>query len=465
METREPKSAEFNVNMVPSRTHSHSHISLAFIAIVVATIVFGTQGRSLHADDNAEQSFNEPVVARVEMKLVDGEKVIDVIEKGDLLTVVKEREKDYVILTHDGAKGAVAKVNAVRVIESLDIYSELIRDNPKEGRYHTLRASAHWAMGKPDNAIADFDRAIELGYKEAHAYASRGLFYAATGKHDKAIADYNEALQIDPEDLGPMVNRAAVHMAKGEFAKAIEDYTEVLKKREGDTSILHQRAIAFKAAGKTDEAAADFTAILKSNPKDFRAVMGRGYLKFQEKDHEGAIEDFGAALKLNPKDAVAWNNRGYNRAQLGKHTEALKDYEKAIELSPKYALALQNIAWLLATVDEKELRDPKRAVEMAKRACKQSDYQSIGDLSALAAALAANKQFDEAVGWQEKVVAAVDDRYKMFARKTLERYEAKKPFVLDPIQAEKDEAAAAESDAKKKAALKDAEKEAAGDAK
>ena len=43
----------------------------------------------------------EPVVARIEMKLADGEDVIDVIEKGDLLTVVEEREDDYVILTQD----------------------------------------------------------------------------------------------------------------------------------------------------------------------------------------------------------------------------------------------------------------------------------------------------------------------------------------------------------------------------
>ncbi|MEM7478362.1 MAG: hypothetical protein AAF483_25550, partial [Planctomycetota bacterium] len=66
-----------------------------------------------------------PVVARLEMKLTLNKKVIDVIEKGDLLTVLSEREESYVIQTFNGHKGAVAKGNAVPLSESVPIYDEL----------------------------------------------------------------------------------------------------------------------------------------------------------------------------------------------------------------------------------------------------------------------------------------------------------------------------------------------------
>ncbi|WP_146522363.1 tetratricopeptide repeat protein [Stieleria varia] len=409
------------------------------LALILVSVLIARTGILL-----AEPPPQDPVVARVEMKLVDQEQVIDVIEQGDLLTVLEERDDDYVILTHNGSKGAVAKVNAVRIPESLDIYTDLIKRNPKEGRFYTLRASAHWSLGKSDEALKDFDRAIELGYDAAHAYSSRGLFFAAKGEYEKAIKDYDEAFKRDPDDVGPLVNRAAVRMAQGDFAKAIADYNAVLSKREDDIAILHQRAIAHKASGDLEKATDDFASILKLDPKDFRAAMGRGYIRFQQKRHDDAVQDFATAIELNPKDAVAWNNRGYNLAQLGKQKEALADYEKAIELAPEYALALQNIAWLLATAEDESLRDPPRAVKMAKAACELSNYQSVGDLSALAAALAADGKHDEAVGWQEKVVAAVDERYKMFARKTLQRYENGRGFVIDPIAAEKAEQASAE---------------------
>ncbi len=398
----------------------------------------------------AQSPLQEPVVARVEMKLAVDEKVVDIIAQGDLLTVLEEREDDYIILTHDGSRGAIDKVNAVHIAESGDIYSELILKNPEEGRYYTLRAAAWWALGKADRALEDFDKAIELGYTEAHAYTSRGLFHAEMGDFDQAIADYDEALRINPKDISPIINRAAVHMSQGESIKAVQDYTLALKVNRDSTSLLHQRAIALKAAGKLDEAAADFDSILKQRPDDYAAIMGRGYVYFQKLEYKKAIEDFAKAIELDPEDAVAFNNRGYNQHQLGEYAAALKDYDEALRLAPKYALALQNRAWLLATASDKSFRDPAAAVESAKQACELSNYSAIGDLSALAAALAADEKFDEAVGWQEKVVELVADQYKEFTKKTLERYENERPFASDPDQANAEDQAAAEEEGKEK---------------
>ncbi len=401
---------------------------------------------------SAAPPLTEPVVARVEMKITEGEKVVNVIEQGDLLTVLEEREDDYVIVTHDGHRGAVDKVNAVRIAESGEIYSELIQREPNEGRFYTLRASSWWALGKADKALEDFDRAIELGYKESHAFVSRGLFHASMGNYEEAIADYEQALSIDADDIAPLINRAAVYMMQAEYEKAIEDYSTAFQREPKRKSLLHQRAIAHKAAGMLDKAAEDFSAILEDNPADIVAVMGRGYIHFQTQDHQAAIKDFSRAIELQPSNAVAFNNRGYNRSKIGEFAKALEDYQQALQFSPKYTLAMQNQAWLLATVDDAKLRDPAAAVKLAKQACELTNYESIGDLSALAAALAADGQFEEAVGWQEKVVEAVTDSYQDFAQKNLERYQDERPFAADPDQANAEEKAAAEQAAKAKAA-------------
>ncbi|EGF23990.1 tetratricopeptide repeat protein [Rhodopirellula baltica] len=404
---------------------------------------------------NASATFaakpGQPVVARVEMQFAKEDKVVDVIAKGDLLTVVEDRGEDYVIVTHDGTRGAVDKVNAVELAESTGIYTDLIEEFPEEGRYHTLRASAWWALGEQEKAMADFNEAIEKGYEEAHAYSSRGLFYAARGEHDAAIKDYERALKLDPEDITPIINRAAVRMAQREFEAAIGDYTEALEVREGNAGLLRQRALAYKSAGEMEKAIQDYDAIVDDNPEDVAAIMGRGYIRFQQHEYAAAAADFSAALELNEKDPVAWNNRGYNRYQLGKAKEALSDYEKAIELAPEYGLAHQNRAWLLATTDDESLRDADAAVEAAKKACELNGYGNVSDLSALAAALAAQGEFKEAVGWQEKVVESAPEDAKEFAGKILDRYRAGKPYIADPAAAEKAERAAAEIEAKKKA--------------
>lgn len=370
---------------------------------------------------------SEPVVARVEMRLAIDEEIHDVIEKGDLLTVVEERENDYVIVTHDGVRGAVDKVNAVRIAESGDIYTELIEEFPEEGRFYTLRASSWWSLSQPEKAIADFDKAIEMGYREPHAYASRGLFYASTGQYELAIADYNEAIKLDPEDIAPLINRAAAQLSQGKYDDAIADYNEAISKAGQNPvqlrSLRRGRAIALKAAGKFDAAIEDFTALLDEQPQDFAALMGRGFVHFRKGDHESAIADFGQAIELNPEDAVAWNNRGYNHFLLGNYAQSLKDYNEAIRLVPNYALALQNQAWLLASAEDESIRDVSLAVQSAGRACELTSYEDLGALTVLAAALAAAGRFEEAVGWQEKVIELTAEEHRESAQKNLQRYQ------------------------------------------
>ena len=402
-----------------------------FCICFASLVTLFANSRGLTAADAPPPS--EPVVARVEMRLAVGEEIKDVIEKGDLLTVIENRENDYLIVTHDGVRGVVDKVNAVQIAESGDIYTELMEEFPNEGRYYTLRASSWWALGKPDNALADFDTAIEIGYREPHAYVSRGLFHASMGHYDQAIADYDEALKLDPEATAPLINRAAARMGKGEYGPAIADYSDAILKVAGNDrqvrSLLRQRAIARKAAGKFDEAIEDFTTILTEQPEDFSAVMGRGYVHFQKGDAESAIEDFGKAIELKPEDAVAWNNRGFNRYRIGRHAEALADYNEALRLAPKYALALQNRAWLLATTEDESIRDEALAVVSARAACEITGYENVGTLASLAAALAADGKFDEAVGWQEKVVSMAGERDLEDAKKTLTRYQNEEPFA------------------------------------
>jgi tetratricopeptide (TPR) repeat protein len=405
----------------------------------------------LHRSCFAQEAIaaGDPLVARVEMKFGEGDDPENTIEKGDLLTLVEVREKDFVVMTHNGVKGAVEKVNAVKIAESGDIYTDLINANPKEGRFYTLRASSWWALNKPEKALEDFDKAIELGYEQPHAYASRGLFLASSGELDKAIADYNKALELDPEDISPLINRAAAKMNQAKYDEAITDYTSAIEKKleakESIKSLLNQRAIAFKAAEKPEDAIKDFDALIKDDPKDFNATMGRGYVHFQQANYEEAVKDFARAIELKPEDPVARNNRGYNLFQLGKHADALDDYNEALALSPKYGLALQNRAWLLATSPDEKLRDADLAIESAKAACDISRYENVSDVSALAASLAAAGKFDEAVGWQEKVVKMVGENYKEFAEKTLKRYQDEKPFATDPDAANEKEKAEAEA--------------------
>ncbi len=377
---------------------------------------------------------SDPVVARVEMRLgaADGE----IIAKGDLLTVLEDRGDKYVIQTFNGKKGIVAKVNALQLAESHPIYTELIEASPEEGRLYTLRASAWWAIQNREKAIADFDKAIELGYDAAHAYISRGLFHASVGNLEKSIQDFTKAIEKDPKDDASYINRAAAYVQSGNLDAAIADYNEAIQRKPKNAALYQQRAVAKKIAGRLQDAIDDFSKTIEIEPTSIPALMGRGFVYFQMAKHELAIADFGKVIELEPTAAVALNNRGYNLQQLKRFEEAAEDFKLAIQYAPDYGLAYQNQAWLLATCEKAKLRDPKKAIESAKKACELSEFRNISDLAALAAALASNGEFELAAEWQKRVVDQADPTQREYAQKVMDRYKTQLPFDISLLKSE-----------------------------
>jgi tetratricopeptide (TPR) repeat protein len=58
------------------------------------------------------------------------------------------------------------------------------------------RGIAYSKRREYDQAIADYDKAIELDPKNAKAYYQRGYVYDIKGEHDRAMADYNKAMGL-----------------------------------------------------------------------------------------------------------------------------------------------------------------------------------------------------------------------------------------------------------------------------
>ena len=96
------------------------------------------------------------------------------------------------------------------------------------------------------------------------------------------------------------------------------------------------------------------------------------------------------------------------------------------------AICLSDLAWLLATTKNEQLRDGKKAVELATRACELTEFKAAPYLDTLAGSHAALGNFDEAVKWQRKAIESPDafapsDLEQ--ARERLKLYEDRKPFV------------------------------------
>ena len=93
---------------------------------------------------------------------------------------------------------------------------------------------------------------------------------------------------------------------------------------------------------------------------------------------------------------------------------------------------LNDLAWLLATHEDTEIRDGVEAVDLAERACQLVDYKVPVVVDTLAAAYAETGQFDQAVKTaQEALQLSRNVGEQELARKIqnhLESYRVKRPW-------------------------------------
>jgi Tfp pilus assembly protein PilF len=153
-------------------------------------------------------------------------------------------------------------------------------------------------------------------------------------------------------------------------------------------------------------------------------------LHLAAKQPRAAIKEFTKALELEPGQFASWRGRSDAEISIGEHAKALADLEKALELKPDDDGVLNNLAWLLATSPEDALRDGKRAIELATKACEATEWKEAHIISTLAAGYAEAGDFETAKKYSRQAVelgSEVDD-VKSQLEKELESYEEGKPW-------------------------------------
>jgi Tfp pilus assembly protein PilF len=167
---------------------------------------------------------------------------------------------------------------------------------------------------------------------------------------------------------------------------------------------------------------------MRRHPDDEEGQLQLASLYLADNRPRRAIELFTEILRKNPDNPAALRGRGDAYLNIGKHAEAIADYERALKLRPNDSGLLNNFAWVLATSPVDSLRNGKRALEMALKACELTQYKEAHILSTLGAAYAELGDFDTAKKWSAKAIELGRADQKDQLRKELESYQQQKPF-------------------------------------
>ncbi len=127
--------------------------------------------------------------------------------------------------------------------------------------------------GEP-GAVEYYRQALELGPNERNIYSmircrahiGLGNFAVRNGDFDEAIAQYEQALESDSHFAPAHVNLGALLAKKGDLSAAVAQIQQGIELAPDDAAPYYQLAIVLSAQGKNDEAIANFRKALKADP-------------------------------------------------------------------------------------------------------------------------------------------------------------------------------------------------------
>ena len=376
------------------------------------------------------------------------------IENADLLESLSPAEQADVYALRAGLQTDAAK--------ALDDYDRAIELATDKIKYQLARAEFRFGSDDPEAALADVAAIVAEQPDNVQAVMVQAQIQRELEQYDEALASFAKAAELAPHSPLPPQYRGEIYYDMEEYVKAVEEFSRVLRMDPTIAAALIRRSQAYFALGKMDEALADIEAVLRDNPgmalaHGLRAQALAGQRRMPEaiaemkllaaelpgqvdvhfqlalyyvlnEQPQEAIKAYTEAIKLDPQHYLSVRGRGDAHLSLGDHAAAIADFERALELKPEDESMLNNFAWVLATSPDDGVRDGRRAVELATKACELTDYREAYILSTLAAAYAESGDFETARKWSQAAVGMNDPDHAEQLAEELASYERNQPW-------------------------------------
>ncbi len=234
---------------------------------------------------------------------------------------------------------------------------------------------------------------------------ARASAYLDRKEYNRALDAYGAAIRLEPGSAAIYALRARVWGAKHARDREVADLTEAIRLDPTDADYRVARALSWSSQGRHEQAMADYDEAIRLRPREARFYVARGDEWRRHLKLDLALADYDLAIRLAPDDARAYLRRAMVAKQRRAYAQAVAELTDLARMAPEDAEVHRALARILATCYNDELRDGRRAVQEATRACELTRWRDPDCLDTLAAAYAEAGDYRSAVAWQQRAIA------------------------------------------------------------
>lgn len=254
-----------------------------------------------------------------------------------------------------------AQLAAGETNQAVASFNKLVEMRPKSAFPYLRLADAAMASKNSAAAIQALQKALAI--EPANPDALRGLLglLRAAGRDDEAAKAVRNAQQQAPKSPAGWLMEGDLFATQKKWNDAASAYREGLKRFHSPDFVV-RLSEALNQGGKTAEAEKVVADWLRDNPKDIVVRVFLAERAIRNKQYDVAVQGYKAILQLQPDSAAILNNLAFAAGQL-KDPKALEYAEKAYELQPGSVAIMDTLGMMLA-----ERGNAGRGVELLQKA-------------------------------------------------------------------------------------------------
>src|SRR6184192_2422593 len=199
---------------------------------------------------------------------------------------------------------AMAEVHLLKrdFAAALELYETLLREVPDSPKLWNERGVVLHQAGRPDEALASYQQAVEIDGKYALSWNNLGVLQAHRGAAEAATESLRKALRLQSAFSAARLNLGLLLYQLRRFQLSLEAYRQVLQ----------------------------------TEPASAAAWNGIGLVLVELKRFPDARNAFVRAVEADPDHAGAHYNLSFTLSNLGDYDGALRATKRALELDPYY---------------------------------------------------------------------------------------------------------------------------------
>lgn len=274
-------------------------------------------------------------------------------------------------------RGHLARYEQPESIESaIGLFQQALQRDPAYALAYAGLGQAYWRQynlsKRPESAeLAQkaCRRAIELNDLLAPVHVTLGLVHNGTGRPDEAVADFERALVLDPASPDALTGLGRAYEAKGMLAEAEATYRKAIERRPGYWGGYNELGGFYHAVGRYPEAEAMFLKIIDLTPDNVQGYNSLGGIYHLSGKDALAERTLLKSIAIKPT-GDAFSNLGTVQFFRGQYVEAAHSFEEAVRLGSEQYNLLYNLAAAYSLAPSGREKAPaawRRAVAAAER--------------------------------------------------------------------------------------------------